>query len=262
MRTTGYNDHWVYLNKFIDLKCRDSIPNLKIYFVEIVETDGYIANVKIVGNSNLKSTIDGVPILQSKYNHPITQMGDKGLLLNLQQNISAYLFNKTQNEKIKNSSFFVFLPLICNDDYNSDNLTNTISSPDLESTIKLNDEGLVIDIKQNVSILSGNISLETKENGGVVITTDGDGKIDLNSKEIQLNGKDKVNLETTELTLSSKNPIEIKTNESLGSLLSELCNELSSFKTLPVANGSPAMPDPSFITNITKIATKLKQVLK
>lgn len=230
----NYNDEWYFLNEFIAKKAREQVGDLKIYLGKVVSSEGRMVEVKIAGDPAASETLKNIPVLQSKYDTQITQEGDLGLLLNLHQDISSLLGGLEPSEELPKWNFFVFLPIMSEEDYINasergvDAEHKVICSPDTKTFLKIGNDGLVLEVVENMEL-----------------------KITKNTE-----------LKTQKLTITAEDPIELGTSETLGAVLADLCDALQGFQSLPVAPNSPAVPDPGFITKITQISTKLKQILK
>lgn len=239
----AYDNNWVYLNKFIDSKIHQMQQDNRIYLAEVIESDGYVVSVKFASDETEKAPFDGIPVLQSKYDTCITQPGDYGLLLDLKANIGD-LLSGVKGTSIVSSRFWVFIPLIAKADYTEsyDALHRVISSPDRASSIKLGDDGLVIEIVAGTSIKAESFNIEATD-----ITMKGESSIALESAAVAIKGQD---------------PIDFGTSQSLGAVLGEICDALSGFMTVPTSPGAPAAADPGFVAKISTAKSKLAQILK
>lgn len=230
----NYNDEWYFLNEFIAKKAKEQVGDLKIYLSKVVSSEGRVVEVKIAGDPSTPETLKNIPVLQGKYDTQITQEGDLGLLINLNQDISSILAGLEPKEVLPTWNFFVFLPIMSEEDYTNasergvDAEHKVLCSPDTKTYLKIGDDGLVLSIEENLEIQKAK-SLEVK---------------------------------ASKVSIQAEDPIELGTSETLGAVLADLCDALQGFQSLPVAPNSPAVPDPGFIAKITKINTKLKQILK
>lgn len=256
----NYDNNWMYLNKLIENKILDTLPT-RCYYAQVLVSDGYFANVKLVTNESNRIPIMGVPIMQSKYDHPITKPGDKGLLLNVAQNIGGLVEGK--KTEIQKTDYFVFLPLITKSEYKGDPLHRLISSPSLKTFIKLGDDGIVLEATTTISGKAQTLKFEgeTKIIGNTSIT--GDTEIVGNTSvtgDVEISGS--LSVEGPQIAIKGSAPLEIGTSKTVGYLIDAIVTELMSFKTIPAAPGSPLTGDPGFIANMAKLKAEIATILK
>lgn len=264
-----YNDEWVYLNKFVEMKIDQRIPDTRWFLCEVIESDGYLVKIKYVTNEVDLEPLEGIPVLQSKYDSPVVMPGDWGLLIDIKQNISP-LLEGVKNNPILNSSFFVFLPIVKKEDYADENFKNdglhrVIRSPDRASYIKLGDDGLVVEVVAATTMKAESLSIETTADTAVKadnLNIEATTAANIKSGEIALNGESAVKLESAAITIKGQDPIDFGTSQSLGATLGEICDALSGFMTTPTSPGAPATADPGFIAKIAAAKAKLAQILK
>ena len=256
----NYDNNWMYLNKLITDKILDTLPT-RCYYAQVLVSDGYFANVKLVTNESNLVPIMGVPILQSKYDHPITKPGDKGLLLNVAQNIGGLVEGK--KTEIQKTDYFVFLPLITKSEYKGDPLHRLISSPTLKTFFKLGDDGIVLEATTTISGKAQTLKFEgeTKITGGTSITGDTDIKGNTSvTGDVEISGS--LSVEGPQISIKGSAPLEIGTSKTIGYLIDAIVTELMSFKTIPAAPGSPLTGDPGFIANMAKLKAEIATILK
>lgn len=121
-----------------------SLNAMRCYFVEITDVkDGFLISCKLPTGENDFKSFDEIPVLQSQWSSPIVQKGDYGLLLDIKNNLDAYL-QEVQNDSqygSLNQSYFVFLPIITKSQFNSSADKLSIFSADKQSKFELsNDE--------------------------------------------------------------------------------------------------------------------------
>lgn len=238
----NYNDNWRFLNQLIDMKIGEKETNLKAYWVKVLTSDGYYASVKFATSETSTLPIPNVPILQSKYHTPIVMPGDEGLLLNLHQNLDPQLSGKTSQE-IRNTNYYVFLPLISKANYKGAFNKQRISNSLLNTYIELADDGVTLESVQKLDITAKETTIASESS------------LEITSQKVSLES-------SGNLTIKASSPIEFGTSQTLGKALDDLCSALASFKTLPVSQGTPAAADPKFITKITQVQAALAQILK
>lgn len=260
MAELNYDNNWMYLNKLITDKILDTLPT-RCYYAQVLVSDGYFANVKLVTQESTLVPIMGVPILQSKYDHPITKPGDKGLLLNVAQNIGGLIEGKKTD--MQKTDYFVFLPLITKSEYKGDPLHRLISSPSLKTFFKLGDDGIVLEATTTISGKAQTLKFEgeTKITGNTSIT--GDTKITGNTSvtgDVEISGS--LSVEGPQIAIKGSAPLEIGTSKTIGYLIDAIVTELMSFKTIPAAPGSPLTGDPGFIANMAKLKAEIATILK
>lgn len=260
MAELNYDNNWMYLNKLITDKILDTLPT-RCYYAQVLVSDGYFANVKLVTQESTLVPIMGVPILQSKYDHPITKPGDKGLLLNVAQNIGGLIEGKKTD--MQKTDYFVFLPLITKSEYKGDPLHRLISSPSLKTFFKLGDDGIVLEATTTISGKAQTLKFEgeTKITGNTSIT--GDTEIKGNTSvtgDVEISGS--LSVEGPQIAIKGSAPLEIGTSKTIGYLIDAIVTELMSFKTIPAAPGSPLTGDPGFIANMTKLKAEIATILK
>ena len=260
MAELNYDNNWMYLNKLITDKILDTLPT-RCYYAQVLVSDGYFANVKLVTQESTLVPIMGVPILQSKYDHPITKPGDKGLLLNVAQNIGGLIEGKKTD--MQKTDYFVFLPLITKSEYKGDPLHRLISSPSLKTFFKLGDDGIVLEATTTISGKAQTLKFEgeTKITGNTSIT--GDTEVKGNTSvtgDVEISGS--LSVEGPQIAIKGSAPLEIGTSKTIGYLIDTIVTELMSFKTIPAAPGSPLTGDPGFIANIAKLKAEIATILK
>lgn len=260
MAELNYDNNWMYLNKLITHKILDTLPT-RCYYAQVLVSDGYFANVKLVTQESTLVPIMGVPILQSKYDHPITKPGDKGLLLNVAQNIGGLIEGKKTD--MQKTDYFVFLPLIAKSEYKGDPLHRLISSPSLKTFFKLGDDGIVLEATTTISGKAQTLKFEgeTKIAGNTSIT--GDTEITGNTSvtgDVEISGS--LSVEGPQIAIKGSAPLEIGTSKTIGYLIDAIVTELMSFKTIPAAPGSPLTGDPGFIANMAKLKAEIATILK
>lgn len=260
MAELNYDNNWMYLNKLITDKILDTLPT-RCYYAQVLVSDGYFANVKLVTQESTLVPIMGVPILQSKYDHPITKPGDKGLLLNVAQNIGGLIEGKKTD--MQKTDYFVFLPLITKSEYKGDPLHRLISSPSLKTFFKLGDDGIVLEATTTISGKAQTLKFEgeTKITGNTSIT--GDTEIKGNTSvtgDVEISGS--LSVEGPQIAIKGSAPLEIGTSKTIGYLIDAIVTELMSFKTIPAAPGSPLTGDPGFIANMAKLKAEIATILK
>lgn len=260
MAELNYDNNWMYLNKLITDKILDTLPT-RCYYAQVLVSDGYFANVKLVTQESTLVPIMGVPILQSKYDHPITKPGDKGLLLNVAQNIGGLIEGKKTD--MQKTDYFVFLPLITKSEYKGDPLHRLISSPSLKTFFKLGDDGIVLEATTTISGKAQTLKFEgeTKITGNTAIT--GDTEIKGNTSvtgDVEISGS--LSVEGPQIAIKGSAPLEIGTSKTIGYLIDAIVTELMSFKTIPAAPGSPLTGDPGFIANMAKLKAEIATILK
>lgn len=260
MAELNYDNNWMYLNKLITDKILDTLPT-RCYYAQVLVSDGYFANVKLVTQESTLVPIMGVPILQSKYDHPITKPGDKGLLLNVAQNIGGLIEGKKTD--MQKTDYFVFLPLIAKSEYKGDPLHRLISSPSLKTFFKLGDDGIVLEATTTISGKAQTLKFEceTKITGNTSIT--GDTEITGNTSvtgDVEISGS--LSVEGPQIAIKGSAPLEIGTSKTIGYLIDAIVTELMSFKTIPAAPGSPLTGDPGFIANMAKLKAEIATILK
>lgn len=260
MAELNYDNNWMYLNKLITDKILDTLPT-RCYYAQVLVSDGYFANVKLVTQESTLVPIMGVPIIQSKYDHPITKPGDKGLLLNVAQNIGGLIEGKKTD--MQKTDYFVFLPLITKSEYKGDPLHRLISSPSLKTFFKLGDDGIVLEATTTISGKAQTLKFEgeTKITGNTSIT--GDTEIKGNTSvtgDVEISGS--LSVEGPQIAIKGSAPLEIGTSKTIGYLIDAIVTELMSFKTIPAAPGSPLTGDPGFIANMAKLKAEIATILK
>lgn len=260
MAELNYDNNWMYLNKLITDKILDTLPT-RCYYAQVLVSDGYFANVKLVTQESTLVPIMGVPIIQSKYDHPITKPGDKGLLLNVAQNIGGLIEGKKTD--MQKTDYFVFLPLITKSEYKGDPLHRLISSPSLKTFFKLGDDGIVLEATTTISGKAQTLKFEgeTKITGNTSIT--GDTEITGNTSvtgDVEISGS--LSVEGPQIAIKGSAPLEIGTSKTIGYLIDAIVTELMSFKTIPAAPGSPLTGDPGFIANMAKLKAEIATILK
>ena len=260
MAELNYDYNWMYLNKLITDKILDTLPT-RCYYAQVLVSDGYFANVKLVTQESTLVPIMGVPILQSKYDHPITKPGDKGLLLNVAQNIGGLIEGKKTD--MQKTDYFVFLPLITKSEYKGDPLHRLISSPSLKTFFKLGDDGIVLEATTTISGKAQTLKFEgeTKITGNTSIT--GDTEVKGNTSvtgDVEISGS--LSVEGPQIAIKGSAPLEIGTSKTIGYLIDTIVTELMSFKTIPAAPGSPLTGDPGFIANMAKLKAEIATILK
>lgn len=260
MAELNYDNNWMYLNKLITDKILDTLPT-RCYYAQVLVSDGYFANVKLVTQESTLVPIMGVPILQSKYDHPITKPGDKGLLLNVAQNIGGLIEGKKTD--MQKTDYFVFLPLITKSEYKGDPLHRLISSPSLKTFFKLGDDGIVLEATTTISGKAQTLKFEgeTKITGNTSIT--GDTEVKGNTSvtgDVEISGS--LSVEGPQIAIKGSAPLEIGTSKTIGYLIDAIVTELMSFKTIPAAPGSPLTGDPGFIANMAKLKAEIATILK
>lgn len=260
MAELNYDNNWMYLNKLIADKILDTLPT-RCYYAQVLVSDGYFANVKLVTQESTLVPIMGVPIIQSKYDHPITKPGDKGLLLNVAQNIGGLIEGKKTD--MQKTDYFVFLPLITKSEYKGDPLHRLISSPSLKTFFKLGDDGIVLEATTTISGKAQTLKFEgeTKITGNTSIT--GDTEITGNTSvtgDVEISGS--LSVEGPQIAIKGSAPLEIGTSKTIGYLIDAIVTELMSFKTIPAAPGSPLTGDPGFIANMAKLKAEIATILK
>lgn len=250
----NYDNNWMYLNKLITDKILDTLPT-RCYYAQVLVSDGYFANVKLVTNESNLVPIMGVPILQSKYDHPITKPGDKGLLLNVAQNIGGLVEGK--KTEIQKTDYFVFLPLITKSEYKGDPLHRLISSPTLKTFFKLGDDGIVLEATTTISGKAQTLKFEGKTS--ITGDTDITGNTSVTG-DVEISGS--LSVEGPQIAIKGSAPLEIGTSKTIGYLIDAIVTELMSFKTIPAAPGSPLTGDPGFIANMAKLKAEIATILK
>lgn len=260
MAELNYDNNWMYLNKLIADKILDTLPT-RCYYAQVLVSDGYFANVKLVTQESTLVPIMGVPILQSKYDHPITKPGDKGLLLNVAQNIGGLIEGKKTD--MQKTDYFVFLPLIAKSEYKGDPLHRLISSPSLKTFFKLGDDGIVLEATTTISGKAQTLKFEgeTKITGNTSIA--GDTEVKGNTSvtgDVEISGS--LSVEGPQIAIKGSAPLEIGTSKTIGYLIDAIVTELMSFKTIPAAPGSPLTGDPGFIANMAKLKAEIATILK
>ena len=260
MAELNYDNNWMYLNKLITDKILDTLPT-RCYYAQVLVSDGYFANVKLVTQESTLVPIMGVPIIQSKYDHPITKPGDKGLLLNVAQNIGGLIEGKKTD--MQKTDYFVFLPLITKSEYKGDPLHRLISSPSLKTFFKLGDDGIVLEATTTISGKAQTLKFEgeTKITGSTSIT--GDTEVKGNTSvtgDVEISGS--LSVEGPQIAIKGSAPLEIGTSKTIGYLIDAIVTELMSFKTIPAAPGSPLTGDPGFIANMAKLKAEIATILK
>lgn len=260
MAELNYDNNWMYLNKLITDKILDTLPT-RCYYAQVLVSDGYFANVKLVTQESSLVPIMGVPIIQSKYDHPITKPGDKGLLLNVAQNIGGLIEGKKTD--MQKTDYFVFLPLITKSEYKGDPLHRLISSPSLKTFFKLGDDGIVLEATTTISGKAQTLKFEgeTKITGNTSIT--GDTEVKGNTSvtgDVEISGS--LSVEGPQIAIKGSAPLEIGTSKTIGYLIDAIVTELMSFKTIPAAPGSPLTGDPGFIANMAKLKAEIATILK
>lgn len=260
MAELNYDNNWMYLNKLITDKILDTLPT-RCYYAQVLVSDGYFANVKLVTQESTLVPIMGVPILQSKYDHPITKPGDKGLLLNVAQNIGGLIEGKKTD--MQKTDYFVFLPLITKSEYKGDPLHRLISSPSLKTFFKLGDDGIVLEATTTISGKAQTLKFEgeTKITGNTSVT--GDTEITGNTSvtgDVEISGS--LSVEGPQIAIKGSAPLEIGTSKTIGYLIDAIVTELMSFKTIPAALGSPLTGDPGFIESMVKLKAEIATILK
>lgn len=109
------------------------------YYVEVDSTDGYYVSVKFFTGENSFKPIDNIPILQSPYLSPNVQQGDFGVILNIRNNIASILEGLENNNEFGSvgQNYFVFVPLLKKEQFQSAAELLEIKSPDLKSVNSL-----------------------------------------------------------------------------------------------------------------------------
>lgn len=154
-------DQWRVINEYIEDKIAKSIAkagNLSFY-CKVESTDGYYVSIIPASNENNIEAFQNIPILQSKYISPVVQEGDYGIALNLGIQIGNLIEADTESE-VKKGDYYVFVPLILQSEFQSSTDELLLSSPDLNTSIKLSNSA--IDIKSDgecTQALDGNNSI-------------------------------------------------------------------------------------------------------
>lgn len=224
----AFNSEWKFLAKFVSDKASQayetSKEDAKMFFVKVIASDGYFVNVTYDTAEGITTPISGIPIIQSPYNTSPVMPGDTGVLLNCGQDLSSMLEGKSLTTIFK-TSYYVFLPLMKKAKFKGNPQSQIITSPTGQTTLTINDQGVVIKVSQNTEINS-------------------EGSLKLNSADI---------------SITSDNPMQIG---ELATILNDLCSALSGFMTTPTAPGAPAAADPGFVSQIAQIQSAIGQAFK
>ena len=141
-----YNNDYAYLSDFISEAIKNhTSKGAFCYFVSVKETNGFFVETEFTTNENQLMPIKEVPIIQSAYLSPIIQKGDFGLLIDIRLDLTNLLENKPLAENAQNSSFYVFLPLLQKQNFQSKANILSLKSADLKSKVELSNESLKIE---------------------------------------------------------------------------------------------------------------------
>lgn len=166
-------DNWRVINTYINDLIESKIASSErfSFYGEITETDGYYVSIKPVTSETNLEAFQKIPILQSKYLSPVVQVGDCGIALNLGVQIGNLLEGDNSSD-ITKGSYWVFIPLLLKSDFASDTNANLLTSPDLNTSLKLENQNIEIVTDGSMSITtgaSGDFTLETGAGGNLEI---------------------------------------------------------------------------------------------
>lgn len=172
-------DNWRVINTYINDLIESKIASSErfSFYGEVTETDGYYVSIKPVTSETNLEAFQKIPILQSKYLSPVVQEGDCGIALNLGVQIGNLLEGDNSSD-ITKGSYWVFVPLLLKSDFASDTNANLLTSPDLNTSLKLENQSVEIVTDGDISVANdGNIEIAT--NGNMEITTGASGNFTL-----------------------------------------------------------------------------------
>jgi len=245
-----FNSEWKFLSDFVKKNAfqayEASNDAAKIFFVEVIVSDGFFASVRYASNEIGSKPITGVPIIQSPYHTTPIMPGDTGLLLNCHQNIGP-LIEGRPTKKLLRSSYYVFLPLMKRSKFKGSPLKHEISSPTGQTKITIDDMGVVMKITTKFGADAAEINFNAKSSVKIV------------APQIDITASSALKIDGGDVAVTSSSPMQIG---ELASILNDLCSALSGFKTLPTSPGAPAMPDPSFVADIANVQAAVGQAFK
>lgn len=287
----GYKDSWVTLNRLIEKKIGENAPNLKAYLAEVVsdptaeqnadgERLGYYVSVKYARGGIGSQPLMKIPVIQSKYHSVITQPGDIGLLINAHQELGNLLEGKSPN-KIAECNYFFFLPLMSKDDYQGSAESQILSSPDLQTFIKIADDGITMQSAGTMEVTyeaditlstEANLTISTKENAAIEV----EGDFALNGANIALNTDGDATIEAggeltlkgADIAITGDNPLEIAGQASLKEVLEAIVDAIEqsilNAITTPAAPGSPCTINqaPMAAVQAAQVKQKISQLCK
>lgn len=259
----GYKDSWITLNRLIEKKIAENSPNLKAYLAEVVgdpaaeqneagERLGYYVSVKYVNGGAGSLPLTNIPVIQSKYHTIVTQAGDIGLLINSHQELGSLLEDKAPG-KIAECNYFFFLPLVSKSDYRGSAESHILSSPDLQTFIKIADDGVTmqsvgemrVTYEADITLATeANLAISAKEN----VSIEAEGDFALNGANIALNTDGDMSVEASgdiaikgrDISIAGDNPLEIKGQASLKETLEAIVDAIE--QSILTAVTTPAVP--------------------
>lgn len=217
---------------------------------EVLSYDNFKVSVKIV-NGNGILQMENIPIISNKYSRPFIQAGDKGILINIHNDIYNTLIGLENSFADVNS--FVFLPITYQADANAENANGNVKidvSPDGSNIIKFSNSGIDATLSQHTENISGDLTIN---DANTTIKSSG---------SVLINGAN--------VTISSGAPIAMSASgesAQLGSLLAEIldciCQGLDD-AGLPQIIEHTAYQNanlPTDISNLKTLIGRLKKVL-
>lgn len=241
-------DNWYAENKFLDNKIKSFIPEANTMFVKVVATDGFYVNVLPFTLEEGFEVLENIPIMQSKYCSPIIQEGDTGLLFDIRLNMAQLLENNVDIE-LARQTYYIFLPFVLLEEFQSAPNTYEIKSPDLQTSLAITD---------------GSINASSSASVGITATE----SLSVTSPSTTITAETETNITTGALSVTSEgdlsimggsSPIEIGNGTgTLGAVIDDLVSlmdMLSSGMTGPSTN--PA----AYSAGKAAIVSKIKQVL-
>lgn len=245
-----FNSEWKFLVDFVKKNAfqayEASNDAAKMFFVEVIVSDGFFASVRYASNEIGSKPITGVPIIQSPYHTSPVMPGDTGLLLNCHQNIGP-LIEGRPTKKLLRSSYYVFLPLMKRSKFKGSPLRHEISSPTGQTKITIDDMGVVMKIATKFGTDAAEIDFNAKS------------AFKIDAPQIDITASSTLKIGSGDVAITSSSPMQIG---ELASILNDLCSALSGFKTLPTSPGAPAMPDPSFVADVANVQAAVGQAFK
>lgn len=159
----AFNSQWDLLAKFVKQSANQanitSKNAAKVFFVEVIQTDGYFVDVKLVGEG-ASNTIEGIPVVQALYFAIPIQEGNKGLILNCHQNLGPLISGKNV-KTLMNNDYYIFIPLPDKTQYRGNKDKFVITSPDGKNTIEIDNNGVVQNV-ESFTLNSPEISVESE----------------------------------------------------------------------------------------------------
>lgn len=236
----NYNEYQ-YFEKYIREVINDNAPRFECFLSKVKSFDNLCVSVEIVNNANEIMELSQVPIIQSAYNQPFIQKGDYGIILPLNTSILNSLLEK-ENLFTQGINEYVFLPLVLKSKAITGAGDNaTIQSPNSEIKATINNNGIEI-ISKSDSLKDNDLSINSKN------------KISLESADLSI--------KSDNVTIASSAPLEIGANDTLGSLIGELIDTLSSLTTTNAVVGSPCALNPATITQLATLKAKIQASFK